>query len=209
MNGFSYRQKRIEAERLRILVPDPLEVEDAYRNSADKEEWFPFPYWTRLWPAAFAMTRYLREHADWLKDKSVIEWGGGIGLPSFVAATWAREVVLTDLITEAMVWAKENVRKLRLQNVQCRVADWNIPDYPPADIVILSDVSYDPDCFNVLTKLINHYLDQNSRVIIALPERIISGKFYQMIEKSIVHSGTYLIEDRLVVVASLERLHST
>jgi predicted nicotinamide N-methyase len=209
MNDFSYRQKRIEAEGLRLLVPDPWEVEDVYRNSADKDEWFPFPYWTRLWPAAFAMTRYLREHAEWLKNKSVIEWGGGIGLPSFIAATWAREVVLTDLIPEAMTWAKENVRKLDLQNVQCRVADWNIPDFPPADIVILSDVSYDPDCFDVLAKLINHYLDQNSRVIIALPERIISGKFYQMIEKSIVHSGTYLIEDRLVVVASLVRLHLT
>lgn len=207
MNDFSYRQKRIEVEGLRIFVPDPLEVEDVYRSYADKEEWFPFPYWTRLWPAAFAMTRYLREHAEWLDNKSVIEWGGGIGLPSFVAASWAREVVLTDLIPEAMVWARENARRLELSNVQCRVANWNIPDYPAADVVILSDVSYDPDSFDVLTKLINHYLDQNSRVIIALPERIISGKFYQMIETSIVHSGTYLIEDRLVVVASLERLH--
>jgi predicted nicotinamide N-methyase len=209
MNDFSYRQKRIEAEGLRILVPDPLEVEDVYRNSADKGEWFPFPYWTRLWPAAFAMTRYLKEQEKWLRNKSVIEWGGGIGLPSFVAASWAKEVLLTDLIPEAMAWAEENVRKLNLNNVQCRVADWNIPNYPTADIVVLSDVSYDPDCFDVLAKLINHYLDQNSRGIIALPERIISGKFYQMIEKSIVHSGTYMIEDRLVVVASLARPHSS
>jgi predicted nicotinamide N-methyase len=117
--------------------------------------------------------------------------------------------VLTDLIPEAIAWAEENVRKLQLDNVQCRVADWNIPDYPPADIVVLSDVSYDPDCFDVLAKLINHYLGQDSRLIIALPERIISGKFYQMIETSIVHSGTYLIEDRLVVVASLVRPHSS
>lgn len=209
MNGFSYRQKRIEAEGLRIIVPDPWEVEDMYRSFADKNEWVPFPYWTRLWPAAFAMTRYLKEHAEWLQNKSVIEWGGGVGLPSFVAASWAKEVLLTDVVPEAMEWAEENLRILKLGNVRCRVADWNIPDYPPADVVVLSDVSYDPDCFDVLAKLINHYLDQNSRVIIALPERIISGKFYQMIEKSIVHSGTYLIEDRLVVVASLWRLHST
>lgn len=209
MNGFSYRQKRIEAEGLRIIVPDPWEVEDIYRSSADKNEWSPFPYWTRLWPAAYAMTRYLREHADWLQNRSVIEWGGGVGLPSFVTARWAREVLLTDVIPEAMDWAEENLRNLNLDNVRCMVADWNIPDYPAADVVILSDVSYDPDSFDVLAKLINHYLDQDSRVIIALPERIISGKFYQMIEKSIVHSGTYLIEDRLVVVASLLRLHST
>lgn len=209
MNDFSYRQKRIEAEGLRIVVPDPWEVEDKYRSSADKNEWFPFPYWTRLWPAAFAMTRYLREHAEWLVNKSVIEWGGGVGLPSFVAANWAREVLLTDLIPEAMYWAEHNLRILNLGNVQCRVADWNIPDYPMAEVVVLSDVSYDPDSFDVLANLINHYLDQDSRVIIALPERIISGKFYQMIEKSIVHSGTYLIEDRLVVVASLLRLHSS
>lgn len=203
MMVLSYKKKWIDAEGLRIWVPDPLEVEDKYRDSAEKNNWEPFPYWTRIWPSARAMVRYLKEHHLLLAGKSVVEWGAGVGLPSFVAAAHAREVLVTDYIPEAMFWAEENIQQLKLANVQTAIANWHKGPYPDADLALLSDVSYDPDSFEALRNLIQHYLNAGSAVIIALPERIISGKFFQTIEKDIRHSSTYLIEDRLVVLALL------
>lgn len=205
MHTLSYKKRWTDACGFRLQVPDPREVEENYRISAENNAWTPFPYWTRLWPAAYAMTKYLGEHHSWLEGRTVIEWGAGIGLPSFAAAQWAARVTLTDHIEEAMEWARLNVAHLGLTNVETKVANFTQSVYPEAEVVILSDVSYDPESFETLRQLIDHYLVLGSRVIIAIPERIISGKFYEMIEKDIVHSGTYQIEDKLVAVCSLLR----
>jgi hypothetical protein len=100
---------------------------------------------------------------------------------------------------------EENIRRLRLQNVQAAVLDWTEELKMKADVVMMSDVSYDPEGFDELMELIHHYLDEGSLLIIAIPERIISGSFYGLIEGYILDSTTYAIEETRVVVASLAR----
>ncbi|ERF70482.1 hypothetical protein EPUS_07338 [Endocarpon pusillum Z07020] len=68
------------------------------------------PLWGHLlWNASRITADYLEEHADTLvKDKSVLEFGAGAGLPSLVCAiNGAKQVVVTDYPDEDLI---ENLR---------------------------------------------------------------------------------------------------
>ena len=192
-------------EGLQICIPAPMDVEDKYKNSAENNGDSSFPYWTRLWPSSIALARYIRAHYDEFPGKTVLEIGAGLGLPSFIVSSYASSVKVTDHIPEAITWLNENIKRLGLANIKAENLDWTAPLKEKADIILLSDVSYDPDSFEPLSLMIDKYLDQGSKVIVALPERILSGQFYNLIKLDIVDSTTYAIEDKRVVVASLER----
>src|SRR4051812_46485300 len=54
------------------------------------------PYFGILWPSAEALAWYLADHPELVKDKSVLELGCGLGLPSLVAAHLGGAVLATD-----------------------------------------------------------------------------------------------------------------
>jgi predicted nicotinamide N-methyase len=201
----TYRETILHAEGLELIAPDPLDVESQYRNFAENGEFIPFPYWTRLWPSSIALTRYIRTHAGMLVGRQVLELGAGLGLPSFAAAAFSKQVIVTDHIPESIEWMDNNIRKQGLRNVRAALADWTSEPKLKAEVVMMSDVSYDPERFDELMEMIHHYLDEGSQLIIAIPERIISGSFYGLIEAYIIDSTTYAIDDKRVVVASLAR----
>lgn len=205
MSDFSYKMRIRGVEGLQICTPSPIDVEEKYKISAENNADMMFPYWTRLWPSSIAMSRYIRLHSEEFSGKSILELGAGLGLPSFIASPIADKVLVTDYVPEAIVWLEENIKRLGLNNVDAEILDWTKPVTVKADIVLMSDLCYDPESFDPLIRVINHYLDQNTRVIIALPERVISGQFYHLVSKDIVDSSTYAIEDKRVVVVSLMR----
>lgn len=201
----TYRETILSAEGIELIAPDPVDVESQYKNFAENGDYIPFPYWTRLWPSSLALTRYILSNAGMLVGRKVVELGAGLGLPSFVASRFSAEVIVTDHIPESILWMEENIRRLQLHNVRAAIMDWTEEVKLKADVVMMSDVSYDPEGFDDLMALIHHYLDEGSLLIIAIPERIISGSFYGLIEGYILDSTTYAIEEKRVVVASLAR----
>lgn len=73
-----------------ILAPDPLYIEQVYRNHKDAS------YWTRVWPAAIGLCQFLQEHPQYIAGKTVLELAAGLGLPGFYAARTAETVTITD-----------------------------------------------------------------------------------------------------------------
>jgi predicted nicotinamide N-methyase len=46
----------------------------------------PPPYWAFAWPGGQALTRFLIDHPDWVKDKRVLDFAAGSGLSAIGAA---------------------------------------------------------------------------------------------------------------------------
>ena len=65
--------------------------------------------------------------------------------------------------------------------------DWNaIPENIQPDVVLLSDVNYDPTQFDLLIHLIDKFLTQVCTIILSTPQRIIASPFIQKLEASII-----------------------
>ena len=54
-----------------------------------------------------------------------------------------------------------------------------------AEVLILSDVNYDPTQFETLTKLIDKFIHQGCTIILSTPQRIMASPFIQKLEASI------------------------
>lgn len=140
------------------------------------------PYWADLWASALAMSEYLIDNQAFIKNKTVVEIGAGLALPSIVAAKLgARCVTITDYLPEAVAFAETNfLLNMPTEAAKFAVLDWRTP--PPqyrADIVLASDVAYESRAFEPLEKAIPQLLNPAGRVIISEPNRFISKTFFQ------------------------------
>ena len=164
----------------RLFIPDPDQVKIVYEQRRGTDPDTPFPFWARIWPAARALTSYLQEQPELYKDKSVLEIGAGIGLPSFRIAGEAASVCITDHDPEALALLKENIARSQYGKLHALLLDWN---QPPgginAELVLCSDLNYAPDQFPGLIRLIRHYILSGSTVLLATPERIMAAAFVE------------------------------
>lgn len=165
-----------EFRGLQYMVPDPEEVEVRYRELGGS-----FPYWTKVWDAGLSLATWLAEEPGLVQDKVVLELGAGIGLPSFIAARVATEVVVSDHDEAAVAWAEMNIRKLGLSNVRASSVNWKQNKLLPADVVIMSDVGYDPADFTYLEQLSRQYIDNGTKILMTVPARIVSSAFIGML----------------------------
>jgi predicted nicotinamide N-methyase len=88
-----------------------------------------------VWDGAVLLSRFLERHAsEWVRNRSVLELGSGIGLAGIAAGVLgARRVVLTDL-GENLELLERNVRNSQAQwkaggcqEMLCRECDWTRP----------------------------------------------------------------------------------
>lgn len=165
---------------LNLQIPDPQQVEQVYRNAGGR---MPFPYWSRLWPSGIALAQWLRAEPERVQGKLVLELGAGLGLPSLVAASYAKHLIISDHVSEALTRMDLNVRSLGLQDVECRLINWHHHPIPRADVILMSDVGYDPSDFDRLQDLISTQLKTGGSVLLAVPERAISGIFMEMLQE--------------------------
>lgn len=192
-------------EGIDILVPDARDVQDKYSRSAEKDAAVIFPYWTRVWPSAIALARFIKANDQIVAGKRILEIGAGIGLPSFIASASALTVKVTDHIPAAVELMKLNIQHTGSHNMVAGLLDWNTRIAADADLLLLSDVSYEPASFDPLFDLIERYLAAGSEILLSIPQRIVSGQFYELIHKDIISSVDHEIEDKRVIVAHLKR----
>ena len=170
-----------------ILIPNPTTIKSSYDKLLQKDVTTPFPYWAKLWPSASALTNFLNKNIDLVTNKDIIEIGAGIGLPSLSIAKYARSVTITDHSLDAIDLLDKNITSLGLSNAKATCIDWNnFPDNLTYDLMLMSDVNYDPSNFKNLTNLIVEKIENDKVVILATPQRITSGKFIESIQQYII-----------------------
>ncbi|THU34970.1 methyltransferase domain-containing protein [Niastella caeni] len=163
-----------------LFVPNAQEVQNNYFRQKQVQAQVPFPHWTKLWPAALAMGDFIYKHPELVQNKNVLELAAGLGLPSFMAARYAKTVCCSDYLEEAVATMAKSARHLQLPHVTCQVLDWNqLPDDLTADVLLLSDINYDPDQFDQLYQVMQRFLQQGTVILLTTPQRLMAKPFIE------------------------------
>jgi predicted nicotinamide N-methyase len=157
---------------LRPRDAEALLTEDAFEH----EEFLP--YWAELWPSALALARAVGVRA--LRGARVLELGCGLGLPALVAASAGGRVVATDWAPDSIAMTLRNAERNGLA-IEAFVASWAQPDAlvdrAPWDLVIASDVLYEPRNGEALLPLLPRLVDTRGEIWLADPGRVAAGPF--------------------------------
>jgi len=161
-----------------LCVPDENAVKEMYQRQQQEGYQPEFPYWAKLWPASIALCNYLAHHSFILKDKTVLELAAGLGLPSLLASAFAKKVICSDYLQPALDMASHAAAVNDIKNMECRLIDWsNYPADLETDVVLLSDINYDPKQFEILLQLIKSLLNKGTIVILSTPQRMMGKPF--------------------------------
>jgi len=198
--GLSLNLETIEigSIKMQLYVPDPESVKQNYALEKIRDPEAPFPFWTKIWPSARAMAEYILKNQGLLKGKNVLELAAGLGLPSFVAAQYAEQVCCSDYLPEAIDLVRKSVLHNQLTNVDCQLYNWqHLPDDLSADILLMSDVNYEPSEFDQLTVVCERFLSSGTNIILATPGRIMAKEFIERLdnwvkEKSVINVNSEL-----------------
>lgn len=160
---------------LQLFVPDPGSVRRHYeQHSTD------FPYWSQIWPSAIGLCEFLDHHKELISHRTVLELAAGLGLPSIFAARYAKAVLMSDYLPEAVQLMQQTIDHHQLANLSAALLDWNnIPSFIKADTLLLSDVNYAPELFDTVYAVITRFLREGSTVILSTPQRLMAKPFIE------------------------------
>jgi predicted nicotinamide N-methyase len=186
---------QISAEKA-IYTPNYEQVKKIYTSLLSMDPNTPFPFWAKLWPSSIALLEVLKAHPHLIQNKYVLEIGAGIGLPSLMMAGVAKSIQISDYDKEAVALLQKNIEHLQLQNAEALQLDWNaIPENLQPDVILLSDVNYDPGQFDVLIHLIDKFMNQGCAIILSTPQRIMASPFVQKLEAYITDRYEALVDE--------------
>jgi len=166
---------------IELLVPNQEEVKRLYKTLSALDANTPFPYWTQVWPSAIAMAQFIVKNPNYFMGKYVTELAAGLGLPSFVVAEFAKNVFCTDYLQEAVKVMSKSMKYTGIKNITCGIVDWNnIPtDFPESDIILMSDINYNPTDFEILYKVFTRFIALNCTIILTTPQRLLAKPFIE------------------------------
>lgn len=168
LKTFNIRDKQVE-----LFAPKLEQVKERF-SKGDSD----FPYWSQVWPSAIAMADFIICNPHYVQHKNVLELGAGLGLPSMVAAPHAKNITCSDYLPESINAIRLSAQHNRLQNLTTAILNWHsLPTNLEADILLLSDINYDPDIFSNLQQIIHQFLDKGSCIILTTPQRLVAKSF--------------------------------
>lgn len=140
------------------------------------------PYWGKVWPAAAGLCEFLSANLHLIRDKKVSELAAGLGLPSLFAARHAAFVHCSDIEPAAVELVQQSVLHNGFTHMQCAAASWDAYDREQVpDVLLLSDVNYEPEVFESLLKAVQFYLQQQCTVILSSPQRLMAKPFIEQL----------------------------
>lgn len=161
---------------IRLYTPDTNELKNAWNSGSLTH----FPYWGKCWPAALGLAEFITQYPSLIRDKEVVELAAGLGLPSMVAALYAKKVISSDYLPDPLAYINKSAKENSILNIETCIINWQqLPTDLHADVVLLSDVNYDPDAFNALDQLLSFFLKQGTLIILSTPQRIMAKSFVE------------------------------
>ncbi|XP_023118185.2 electron transfer flavoprotein beta subunit lysine methyltransferase [Amphiprion ocellaris] len=154
--------------KLRLFTPD-------CRFWTERPELWPFedPYWAIYWPGGQALSRFVLDHPEVCRGRTVLDLGSGCGASSIAAQLCgAAHVVANDIDTVAAVATHMNCELNGVESPVC-VTDNLIGSDPDGfDLILLGDMFYD----EALATSLHSWLDRciqlhGTRVLIGDPGR--------------------------------------
>lgn len=155
-----------------IYVPDEEAIQQVYTNNKNDA------YWAQVWPASIGLCQFFEQYPHYIDNKSILELAAGLGLSGLYAAKNARSVYISDREPLASQFVKKSAQHLKLTNVTALPLNWkDAPGIPCPEVVLLSDVNYEPAVFEELRQVLQFFLDQKVQIIISTPQRLVAKEF--------------------------------
>lgn len=129
------------------------------------------PYFGILWEAAEGLAEYLAENPKLVQNKTVLELGCGLGLPSLVAAELGGKVLATDFHPDVEEYFLRNCRH---SSVQCEYQrlNWREENVQKKyDVVIGSDVLYESKHPKEVALGLLRFVKEGGTIILSDPGR--------------------------------------
>jgi predicted nicotinamide N-methyase len=166
---------RLNDREISLWIPDQSALQLAHESKGDETS---FPYWAKIWPAAYILTEFIQDHPQWVTQKKVLELAAGLGLPSISAAQFASSVLCSDYDMYAVEFIKDNIALNAITNMEAAKIDWtHLPAELDWDVLLMSDVNYDPDSFEILFQLFQRFLANGKTILLSTPQRL-AGKAF-------------------------------
>jgi predicted nicotinamide N-methyase len=161
---------------IKLLLPKQQDL----RKEWQEQKLSHFPFWGKCWPAAEALAGFLASNRHYTKDKTVLELAGGLGLPSLIASSFAKEVCCSDFLPEPLNYVRASADLNHITNLSTRIINWQqLPKDLNVDVLLLSDINYNPSDFDALNKMLQYFLDQNTLILLSTPQRIMGKPFIE------------------------------
>ncbi|NXF07390.1 MET23 protein, partial [Smithornis capensis] len=125
-------------------------------------------YGMYVWPSAVVLAQYVWAHRQSLPGQRVLEIGAGVSLPGVVAAKCGARVVLSDgeELPRCLWSCRSSCRMNRLPHLPVLGLTWGrlspqLLLLAPVDIILGSDVFFDPKDFEDILTTIYFLLEKN------------------------------------------------
>ncbi len=134
------------------------------------------PYWADIWPASVVLGEWLLTHPS---TERTLELGCGSGLVTTAAVKSGRAVTATDYYPDAVLFAKANAILNTGKAPEVRMVDWSSfpDDLGEFDLVLASDVLYEPRYPPMVANAIDRSLAPKGVAIVADPGRVAAPLF--------------------------------
>ncbi|CAI9163773.1 unnamed protein product [Rangifer tarandus platyrhynchus] len=124
-----------------------------------------------VWPCAVVLAQYLWFHRGSLPGKAVLEIGAGVSLPGIVAAKCGAEVTLSDSseLPHCLEICRQSCQMNHLPQVHVVGLTWghvsrDLLALPPQDIILASDVFFEPEDFEDILTTVYFLMQKNPKV---------------------------------------------
>ncbi|KAM4662064.1 histone-arginine methyltransferase METTL23 [Discoglossus pictus] len=142
-----------ERAELRVSIPEVLDPQ----------------YGMYVWPCALVLAQYLWFRRRSLPGKRVLEVGAGVGLPGVLAAQCGARVILSDSseVPQCLDNCRRSCQTNNIAGVPVIGLTWgyispDLLDLPPIDIILGSDVFYEPEDFEDILVTVHFLMERNS-----------------------------------------------
>lgn len=188
----------IGSTTIKLFVPKEASVRKVYREQKEANGTTPFPFWAKVWPSALALSQFIQTHPEYVAGKKVLELAAGLGLPSFLSALYARSVCCSDYLPEVLEVVNKSIELNGIANITTRLLNWHhLPGDLAPDVLLLSDINYDPEEFEILYRVLAGFLKKGVVILLSTPQRLMAKPFIERLlpwcvqqeEVPVSHSG--------------------
>jgi len=144
----------------------------------EAEDDLHLPYWAELWDSAIGVGHFLaRVQGSGFRVQNVLDLGCGMGLAGTVAAALGHDVLLADIETAALLFAKINTLPYA-SRVRIRQLNWQTDRLDERfDLIIGADVLYERAQWEHLEPFWRAHLHENGSILLAEPGRMTGDLF--------------------------------
>lgn len=131
----------------------------------------PPPFWAFAWPGSQALARYVLDHPEVVRHRSVLDFGSGNGLAAIAAArAGARSAIAADIDPFAAAAAEVNAEANGVE-VQTSTLDL-VGRKGRWDVILAGDVCYERGLTEAVVAWLTERASQGIRVFVGDPKRM-------------------------------------